>query len=155
MDAGRRRTGRDPGRGRLRRDLRGELDLGRVGGGLRPSRRIGVPWRRRPRWWRVRIRTRGPGDGPSRREGGRATGTLGKVTSISTDSITLTTMANKVVTVTVSASTVYNKGSTTSTSAALKVGDVAMVTGRTASNGTVSATVITFGTAPGGSRPGA
>ena len=83
----------------------------------------------------------------------RGGGTVGKVTSISTDSITLTTMANKAVTVTVSASTVYKDGSATSTSAALKVGDVAMVTGSGGSNGTVRATVITFGTTPPGSPP--
>jgi hypothetical protein len=84
---------------------------------------------------------------------GRGSGTVGKVTSISADSITLTTRGKKVVTVTVSSSTVYKNGSTTSTSAALKVGDLAMVTGTTASDGTVTATAITFGTARVGTPP--
>jgi hypothetical protein len=86
---------------------------------------------------------------------GRGSGTVGKVTAVSTDSITVTTMAKEAVTVTVSSSTVYKDGSTTSTRAALKVGDVAMVTGSTASDGTVTATTITFGTTPVGTPPGA
>ncbi len=77
-------------------------------------------------------------------------GTGGKVTTISGDTITLTTMADKTVTVTVTPSTVFKDGSTTSTQSALKKGDIAMVSGSTSSDGTVTATTVTFGNAPNG-----
>ena len=96
----------------------------------------------------------GPPGGTRGSPPGHGSGTVGRVTSISGDSITLATRGKKVVTVTVSTSTVYKHGSTTSTSAALKVGDLAMVTGTTASDGTVTATAITSGPARVGTRPG-
>ena len=59
-------------------------------------------------------------------------------------------MANRAVTVTVTTSTVFKEGTTISTLSALKRGDIAMVTGSTSSSGTVTATAVTFGTAPSG-----
>jgi hypothetical protein len=76
-------------------------------------------------------------------------GTAGKVTAISGDTITLTTRADKTVRVTVTSSTVFEDGATTSTLGALKQGDLAVVTGSTSSDGTVTAKSVTFGITPG------
>ena len=51
-------------------------------------------------------------------------------------------------------STVFKRGAAASTSSAPKKGDLAMVTGSTSSDGTVTAATVTFGTAPSGG-PGA
>ena len=74
----------------------------------------------------------------------------GRVTAISGDTITLTTLAGKTITVTVTSSTVVKEGTTTSALGALKDGDLVVVTGSTSSDGTVTATTVTFGMAPVG-----
>jgi hypothetical protein len=93
--------------------------------------------------------TGGPGGTPPTGASGRG-GTVGKVTALSGDTITLSTFNNKTVTVTVTAATVYKEGTKTSSLSALKKGDVAQVAGSTSSDGTVTASTITFGTAPSG-----
>jgi hypothetical protein len=54
------------------------------------------------------------------------------------------------VTVTVTSSTVVKDGTTTSSLRALKKGDLVVVTGSTSSDGTVTATTVTFGITPMG-----
>ncbi len=98
------------------------------------------------------------GSPPGGSRGGAVRGTGpggpgGRVTAINGDTITLTTMTGKTVTVTVTSSTVFKDGTTSSTQSALHKGDLAMVTGSTSSDGTVTATTVTFGSAPNG-HPG-
>jgi Domain of unknown function (DUF5666) len=89
---------------------------------------------------------RGTGSGPG--GPGSHGGTVGKVSAVVGDTITLTTRANKTIKVIVTSTTVYKNGSTIVTASALKSGVVAVVRGSTSSDGTVTATAITLGTAP-------
>jgi hypothetical protein len=75
------------------------------------------------------------------------------VTAISGDTITLTTFNNLTIKASVTSSTVYKDGDTTVTSAALKQGDPAMVSGSTSSDGTLTASTVTFGVTPPGIPP--
>jgi hypothetical protein len=86
---------------------------------------------------------------PGPKPGGANHGEAGKVTAISGDTITMTTPADKTVRVTVTSSTVFRDGATTSTPGALKEGDLVVVTGSTSSDGTVTAKSVTFGITPG------
>jgi putative flippase GtrA len=88
----------------------------------------------------------GSGATPRRGSGG----TVGIVTGISANTITLNSHGNSTIKVTVTSSTNYKDGSKISTSAALKKGDLAIVTGSTSSDGTVTATTVDFRTSPGG-----
>jgi hypothetical protein len=86
----------------------------------------------------------------------------GKVTGLSSDDIIVQTQGNKSVTVVYSSSTTFRtmagtrgSGTTSSSSAALKVGDFVGVDGTKNANGTVSASSITIGTGmPSGGRGG-
>ncbi len=94
----------------------------------------------------------GAGGGPGALAADR--GRVGKVTSVGGGSITLAAPNGTEVSVIVTSSTVFKRGAAVSTSSALKKGDLAMVTGSTSSDGTVTAATVTFGTAPRGG-PGA
>jgi hypothetical protein len=72
-------------------------------------------------------------------------GTGGKVSAVSGDTITHTTFNNLTVKVKVVPSTAYKDGTRTATSAALKTGDLAMENGSTSSDGTMTASTLTFG----------
>jgi hypothetical protein len=85
---------------------------------------------------------------------GAEAGTGGKVTAINGDTITMTNLRGKVIKVVVTSSTVFKDGTKVSTDAALRVGDFAVVTGSTASNGTVTATTVVFGATPPAGGPG-
>ncbi len=90
-----------------------------------------------------------PGGSSTRAALGKG-GTGGMVTSISGDTITLRSRDKTTVTVVVTSATVFKDGTSTASASALKKGDLAMVVGSTSSDGTVTATTITFGNPPKG-----
>ena len=76
-------------------------------------------------------------------------GTAGTVTSLTDSTITLRGRGKTTTKVTVTSATAYKSGSPTVASSAIKQGELVMITGST-SNGTVTATQVTIGTAPKG-----
>ena len=76
--------------------------------------------------------------------------TAGIITAFSGDSITLRTRERSTLVVIVTSATVLQEGTTKVASSALKKGDLAMVVGSTSSDGTVTASTITFGPTPNG-----
>jgi len=92
-----------------------------------------------------------PHGGPGGAAGGRPTAS-GKVTAVGTDSFTITTSSGATVTVDVSSATTYKDKGSSTTFAAVKVGEQVGVTG-TESSGTVTATSVMVGLPAGGGRP--
>jgi hypothetical protein len=88
---------------------------------------------------------KGGSGGPGGASGG---GTIGVVKSVADGSFILSERGTSTVTVEESSSTVYLAGTTKASASALKKGDFVMVTGKKSTDGSITATKVTMGTAP-------